>query len=148
MDNPDINSVNCSNLTADIVSAYVSKNSVPANELAPLITEVGRSLVALQRPKEAAPPQTPAVSTRRSVHSDFIICLECGKRFKSLKRHLAAHHGLSHEAYRDKWDLPPSYPMVAPNYASTRSAIAREFGLGKKSDDYFGAAKRGRKAKA
>jgi predicted transcriptional regulator len=148
MNNLDDENSNHLELTADIVSAYISKNRVPTGELAPLITEVGRSLVALRRPKEAAPPQKPAVSTRRSVQNDFVICLECGKRLKSLKRHLTAHHGLSHEAYRDKWDLPPSYPMVAPNYASIRSAIAREFGLGKKPDAYFGAAKRGRKAKA
>lgn len=119
-------------LAADIVSAYVSNNPVPVAELPKLI---GDTYAALQGIGTAAAEplakQEPAVSIRRSVTPDFIICLEDGKKFKSLKRHLSTHYNLSPEQYRQKWNLPVDYPMVAPNYAATRSALARASGLGR-----------------
>lgn len=122
-------------LTAEIVSAYVSKNSVPASALPALIGSVYRSLVALRTEQAAAPvePQKPAVPIKKSVQDDFIICLEDGKKFKSLKRHLGVHYGLTPAAYREKWNLPHDYPMVAPSYAAERSALALKLGLGRKA---------------
>ncbi len=122
-------------LTADIVSAYVSNNKIGSAELGKLIEDVH---TALQRGPgaPAAPepePREPAVSIRRSVTPDFIVCLEDGKKFKSLKRHLHGEHGLSPEEYRSKWGLPRDYPMVAPNYAQARSDLAKSMGLGRKA---------------
>ena len=123
-------------LTADVVSAYVSNNSVPASDLPSLIAEVHS---ALGRVGTAAPEPVPvekakpAVNPKRSVHDDYIICLEDGKKFKSLKRHIMTHYGLTPEQYREKWGLDPSYPMVAPNYAAARSQLAKKMGLGRKS---------------
>ena len=119
-------------LAADIVSAYVSNNTVPVAELPGLIREVHRALVGLQSAPAPAPvePPKPAVNARRSVHDDYIICQEDGKKFKSLKRHLRTQYGITPEQYREKWSLPPDYPMVAPNYAKARSALAKEMGLG------------------
>ncbi|MBZ9698673.1 MucR family transcriptional regulator [Mesorhizobium sp. B2-5-9] len=120
-------------IAADIVSAYVSNNPVPAAELPKLIGDIH---VALQNVgtsvAEPAVKLEPAVSIRKSVTPDYIICLEDGKKFKSLKRHLATHYNLSPEGYRQKWSLPAEYPMVAPNYAATRSALAKAVGLGRK----------------
>lgn len=119
-------------LSADVVSAYVSNNLVPADELPKLIGEIYSALIALNAPSVAAsePKPEPAVPVRKSITPDFIICLEDGKKFKSLKRHLQAHYGLTPAEYRQKWGLPADYPMVAPNYAATRSALARASGLG------------------
>lgn len=119
-------------LAADIVSAYVSNNSVPAGELPALISEVYNALLRVGSGSPAAPaePPKPAIAVKRSVTNDFIICLEDGKKFKSLKRHLRTQYGLSPEDYREKWGLPADYPMVAPNYAKARSTLAKQMGLG------------------
>lgn len=140
-------------LTADVVSAYVSNNPVPAGELASLIASVNAALAQLGSVAEAeAPSQAPAVNPKRSVHGDYIVCLEDGQKFKSLKRHLASHHGLSPEEYRAKWGLPADYPMAAPNYAAARSELAKKMGLGRKpaaqQEPEAPPAKRGRKPKA
>ncbi|WP_394890477.1 MucR family transcriptional regulator [Mesorhizobium sp. AaZ16] len=122
-------------LTADVVSAYVSNNAVPAGELPGLIADIhsglGRVGGAAREPEQIEKSK-PAVNPKRSVHDDYIVCLEDGKKFKSLKRHLMTHYGLTPEQYRKKWSLDPSYPMVAPNYAAARSALAKEMGLGRK----------------
>lgn len=121
-------------LTAHIVSAYVENNKVPATGLPELIASVNASILALNQPVEApVEVQQPAVNPKRSVLPDYIICLEDGKKFKSLKRHLAVHFGLTPEEYRAKWGLPADYPMVAPNYAAARSALAKTLGLGRKA---------------
>jgi predicted transcriptional regulator len=120
-------------ITADVVSAYVNHNSISATDLPGLIADVHSSLVALRSPAEQpAPELKPAVPLRKSVTPDFIICLEDGKKFKSLKRHIQTQYGLTPAEYREKWGLPPDYPMVAPNYSATRSQLARENGLGRK----------------
>jgi predicted transcriptional regulator len=121
-------------LTADVVSAYVSNNPVPADQLPVLISSIHQSLSVLAGGAHApAPePQKPAVPIKKSVTPDYIISLEDGKKFKSLKRHLATHYGMTPEEYRTKWNLAPDYPMVAPNYAATRSALAKSLGLGRK----------------
>jgi predicted transcriptional regulator len=119
-------------LTADIVSAYVSNNTVPAADLPALIANVHRALTNTQMGMaEPAPePLKPAVNPKKSVFPDYIVCLEDGKKFKSLKRHLRTHYDLSPEEYREKWGLAADYPMVAPNYAAARSALAKKMGLG------------------
>ena len=119
-------------LTADIVSAYVSNNSVPASDLPNLIAEVHRALSSTHAGTSEPEPEPlkPAVNPKRSVFPDYIVCLEDGKKFKSLKRHLRTHYDLSPEEYREKWALPADYPMVAPNYAAARSALAKKMGLG------------------
>lgn len=117
--------------TADIVAAYVSNNSVAAAELPALIESVHRALGQLGAP--AAPPVEelkPAVPLKKSVTPEYIICLEDGKKFKSLKRHLRTSYGMTPEAYREKWGLPKDYPMVAPAYAAARSELAKNMGLG------------------
>ncbi len=121
-------------LTADIVAAYVGNNAVPANELPALINDVYGALAkAVEGAKEEEKVELkPAVPIRRSVQPDYIICLEDGKKFKSLKRHLRTHYDLSPEEYREKWGLPADYPMVAPNYAKARSALAKKMGLGQR----------------
>mgnify|MGYP000114964751 CR=1 FL=1 len=121
-------------LAADVVSAYVSNNTVPTSDLAALIGDVHQALVkaatgALEPVKEELKP---AVPVRRSVTPDYIVCLEDGKKFKSLKRHLRTHYDLSPEEYREKWGLATDYPMVAPNYAAARSALAKKMGLGQR----------------
>ncbi len=119
-------------LSVDIVSAFVSNNPVPAPELPSLIAAVHATLHGLSQPAAAAPAEElrPAVPVRRSVQPDFIVCLEDGKKFKSLKRHLRTHYDMTPDAYRQKWGLPPDYPMVAPNYAAARSSLAKSMGLG------------------
>lgn len=119
-------------LTADIVSAYVSHNPVPSADLPGLIAEVHGALAGLAGPAEEPPPEPPkpAVPVKRSVTPDYIICLEDGKQFKSLKRHLRTQYDMTPEEYREKWGLPADYPMVAPNYARARSELAKEMGLG------------------
>ena len=119
-------------LTADIVSAYVSKNSVPAADLPSLLNSVHAALAGTAQGQQEEPQAelVPAVSVRKSVTPDAIICLEDGKRFKSLKRHLRTTYNLTPEQYRTKWNLPHDYPMVAPNYAMARSELAKTMGLG------------------
>jgi predicted transcriptional regulator len=119
-------------LASQIVAAYVGRNEVPVTDLPALIAEVHRALANTQSGlNEPAPePLKPAVSPKKSVFPDYIVCLEDGKKFKSLKRHLRTHYDLSPEEYRDKWGLPADYPMVAPNYAAARSALAKKMGLG------------------
>jgi predicted transcriptional regulator len=119
-------------LTARIVSAYVSNNTVVAGDLPQLISDTH---AALARTSTGAPPPEreelkPKVAVKKSVMPDYIICLEDGKKFKSLKRHLRTHYNLSPEEYREKWGLPHDYPMVAPNYARARSDLAKKMGLG------------------
>lgn len=120
-------------LTADIVSAYVANNPVPLAELSGLISLVHGSLsnVGSAEVAQLVEPQKPAVNPKRSVFDDHIVCLEDGKKFKSLKRHLSSH-GMSPEEYRKKWNLPADYPMVAPAYAQARSDLAKQMGLGRK----------------
>ncbi|WP_346898524.1 MucR family transcriptional regulator [uncultured Roseibium sp.] len=123
---------NLIDLTADIVSAYVSNNTVASTDLPNLINEVygalQRTSTAAQEPEPE--PLKPAVPVKKSVMPDYIICLEDGKKFKSLKRHLRTHYDMTPEEYREKWDLGPDYPMVAPNYAAARSELAKKMGLG------------------
>jgi predicted transcriptional regulator len=120
-------------LTAEIVAAYVSNNSVAANDLPGVISQVHAALGGTVAPaEEVLEKPKPAVSVRRSIQSDHLVCLEDGQKFKSLKRHLMTHHGLTPEQYREKWDLPADYPMVAPSYAESRSRLAKEMGLGQK----------------
>ena len=121
-------------LTADVVAAYVSNNPVPAGELPNLIADVHAALGRVGGAPEPAPvdKQKPAVNPKKSIHDDYLICLEDGKKFKSLKRHLMTHYDLTPDQYREKWGLDPSYPMVAPNYAAARSQLAKKMGLGRK----------------
>jgi predicted transcriptional regulator len=118
--------------TADIVSAYVGNNTISAAELPALIQSVHRALSGASSSAEVveAAPRDPAVPIRRSITPDFIICLEDGRKFKSLKRHLRTKYNMSPEEYRAKWGLPKDYPMVAPNYAKARSDLAKQMGLG------------------
>jgi predicted transcriptional regulator len=128
-------STQTSELTADIVSAYVGRNKVSPQEIPNLIAEVHKAIV--RAPQLAAKPavdsKAPAVSIKQSAKKDYIVCLEDGQRFKSLKRHLRNEHDLTPEEYRAKWGLPRDYPMVAPSYSETRSNLARSMGLGRKS---------------
>jgi len=121
-------------LTSEVVSAYVSNNPLAATDLPALIKDVNAALNAVTGPAQQpeAEKQKPAVSVRKSLGHDYLICLEDGKKFKSLKRHLKTHYDLSPEQYRDKWGLPSDYPMVAPAYAEKRSQLAKEMGLGQK----------------
>ena len=118
-------------LAADIVSAYVSNNPVPISDLPNLIADVHRALNNTQLGLNEPEPEAlrPAVNPKKSVFPDYIVCLEDGKKFKSLKRHLRTHYDLSPEDYREKWGLSADYPMVAPNYAAARSALAKKMGL-------------------
>src|SRR3546814_458196 len=125
---PEINFID---LTADIVSAHVSNNSVAISDLPMLIQKVHESLSGLQKSAEAPPePLVPAVSIRSSVKPDYIVCLDDGKRLKMLRRHLMTHYGMTPDDYRAKWGLPADYPMVAPNYAEKRRVLAKQIGLG------------------
>ncbi len=120
-------------LTAEIVSAHVTNNTVAVSDLSNLIRSVFDALAKLgAAPTADAPNQQPAVSVRLSVKPDHLVCLEDGRKQKTLKRHLMTSHGLTPDAYRAKWKLPADYPMVAPNYAAQRSAMAVQIGLGRK----------------
>ncbi|PBB83742.1 MucR family transcriptional regulator [Mesorhizobium sp. WSM3876] len=121
-------------LTADVVSAYVSNNPVPVGDLPALIDQVHSALKSATGGVSVAEPEAlkPAVPIKKSVMADYIICLEDGKKFKSLKRHLSTRYGLTPDEYRAKWGLAADYPMVAPNYAAARSALAKTMGLGRK----------------
>ena len=119
-------------LTAEIVSAYVSNNTVASADIPALINQVHSALlrVSTGEAQPSSEPLKPAVPVKRSIHPDFIVCLEDGKKFKSLKRHLRSQYNMTPEQYREKWGLPPDYPMVAPNYAAARSQLAKQMGLG------------------
>jgi predicted transcriptional regulator len=137
-------------MAAEVVAAFVSKNPLPRGELPALIQSIHDTLARLSAGGENSTskeePKEPAVSIRKSVTPGYVICLEDGKHFKSLKRHLTAH-GLTPEQYRAKWKLPSDYPMVAANYAARRSAMAKAIGLGQLRGN-AGARKRGRPPKA
>ena len=134
-------------MTADIVSAFVGNNSVPASELPSLIHSVYQALNTISSGEETKveAPKEPAVSVKKSISADFIVCLEDGRKFKSLKRHLRTKYGMSPEEYRAKWNLPKDYPMVAPAYAKARSDLAKQMGLGQGGRQV---ARKGRAAKA
>lgn len=120
-------------LATKIVSGYVSKNPVSSAELPEIIQSVHKTLIALSKTERSKLiTQKPAVATEDSITEDYIICLEDGKKLKMLKRHLRSKFGLTPDQYRAKWNLPPSYPMVAPGYAIRRSQLAKEIGLGRK----------------
>ncbi|RCL01924.1 MAG: ROS/MUCR transcriptional regulator protein [Candidatus Tokpelaia sp. JSC188] len=124
-------------LTVDIVSAYVSNNVCRTGDIPALITDVHAALAQAESAKSAKilfEKPKPAINPRRSITDEYIICLEDGKKFKSLKRHLMTHYNMTPEQYREKWELDPSYPMVAPNYAQTRSVLAKGMGLGRKRE--------------
>lgn len=125
-------SVNFLEVAVEVVAAYIGNNSVPRTELPSLIADVHAALVGMTK-SDTGPvvePQKPAVSARKSVTNDYIVCLEDGKKFKSLKRHLRTQYDMSPEDYREKWGLASDYPMVAPAYAKARSQLAKEMGLG------------------
>ncbi|MGD9844481.1 MAG: MucR family transcriptional regulator [Variibacter sp.] len=119
-------------LTADIVSAYVSNNAVTPNDIPALISQVHAALTRIGggHTDVSVEQLKPAVAVKRSVTPDHIVCLEDGKKFKSLKRHLRTQYNMTPEQYREKWNLPLDYPMVAPNYAAARSELAKQMGLG------------------
>ncbi len=119
-------------LTATIVSAYVSNNTVAAADIPALISQVHNALlrVAAGQGEISSEPLKPAVAVKKSITPEHLVCLEDGKKFKSLKRHLRTQYGMTPEQYREKWGLPPDYPMVAPNYAEERSKLAKQMGLG------------------
>jgi MucR family transcriptional regulator, transcriptional regulator of exopolysaccharide biosynthesis len=119
-------------LTAEIVSAYVSNNTVAAADIPGLINQVHAALTRVSGSPAETPsePLKPAVSLKKSVTPEYIVCLEDGKKFKSLKRHLRTQYNMTPEQYREKWGLNPDYPMVAPNYAAARSELAKQMGLG------------------
>ncbi|GJE02971.1 MucR family transcriptional regulator [Methylobacterium isbiliense] len=124
-------------LTAQIVSAYVMKNAVPVTQIPDLIAQVHGALrKSAEPPAEFAPERLqPALAVKKSITPDFLVCLEDGKRFKSMRRHLSKSHGMTPDHYRAKWGLAPDYPMVAPNYAAARSKLARSIGLGQKTKE-------------
>jgi predicted transcriptional regulator len=118
-------------LTTEIVAAHVSNNAVSMEDLPVLINQVYRSLASMgTAPEPVHEKPQPAVPVKKSVHPDYIVCLEDGKKLKMLKRHLKTAYDMSPEDYRERWNLPPDYPMVAPNYAKQRSKLAKEIGLG------------------
>jgi len=119
-------------LTAEIVAAYVSNNTVATADIPALINQVHTALlrVTTGEAQPSSEPLKPAVPIKRSINPDFIVCLDDGKKFKSLKRHLRTQYNMTPEQYREKWSLPGDYPMVAPNYAAARSQLAKQMGLG------------------
>ena len=129
-------------LTSDIVTAHVSNNDVEVDSLPSLIEKVYGALAGLGSQVQEETPPDPAVSVRSSVKNDHIVCLEDGKKMKMLKRHLMTDHGMTPQEYRERWNLPADYPMVAPAYAETRRELAKKIGLGRKPGQ-----KRGRKKK-
>ncbi|MCX7381540.1 MAG: MucR family transcriptional regulator [Alphaproteobacteria bacterium] len=119
-------------LTAQIVSAHVSNNSISADALPALIQDIYRTLAAIGQGEPVVEKQQPAVPIKKSVFADHIVCLEDGKKLKMLKRHLKTAYNMTPDQYREKWGLPPDYPMVAPTYAKHRSTLAKQIGLGTK----------------
>lgn len=134
--NPETDAIDSVGLTAEIVSAYVSNNAISPADLPRLMADVHTAIAGLAQQDATAAVSAekpkPAVPIRRSVTPDYIICLEDGKKFKSLKRHLQTHHNMTPDEYRARWGLPLDYPMVAPSYAEQRSKLAKKIGLGKK----------------
>ncbi len=121
-------------LTSEIVAAHVSNNTVPVSDLPNLIEQVYKTLLAVGTGPENEPERpTPAVPAKKSVTPDYLICLEDGKKLKMLKRHLKTAYNMTPEEYRERWGLPPDYPMVSPNYAKQRSKLAKQIGLGTRS---------------
>ncbi|MCB1518185.1 MAG: MucR family transcriptional regulator [Hyphomicrobiaceae bacterium] len=122
-------------LSTEIVCAYVANNEISPADVTKFLGDVHTTLKALSagQSTEPAPELKPAVPVRKSIGSDYIVCLEDGKKFKSLKRHLRTHYDLSPEEYREKWNLPADYPMVAPSYSEVRSSLAKANGLGRKA---------------
>ena len=118
-------------MTADVVAAYVSNNNLPTAQLAEVISAVYLSLKSLDGAEAKSEPLKPAVPVRKSITPDYLICLEDGKKLKMLKRHLRSTYNMTPDDYRQRWSLPPDYPMVAPNYAQQRSAFAKQIGLGR-----------------
>lgn len=129
-------------LTSEVVAAYVSKNPIPASELPQLIASVFDAIGKLQNGEPQKEEPVPAVDPKKSVKADHIVCLECGKKFKSIKRHLMSSHEMTPEEYREKWNLSVDYPTTAPNYANTRSQLAKEMGLGRKPGEKPGSRKK------
>lgn len=117
-------------LTAQIMSSYVSNNTVAANEVAPLMATIYQGLAKLGQNSVTDNRPEPAVSPKKSIFPDYIVCLEDGKKLKMLKRHIKTSYNLTPEQYRERWNLPAEYPMVAPNYAKQRSRLAKQIGLG------------------
>jgi len=134
-------------LTSKIAASYVGNNAVGAGDLGTVINSIYKSLVSIDGkiPEESKPSAAPAVSIKKSVTDDHLICLECGKKLKMLKRHIKTDHDLTIDAYKAKWGLPSDYPTTAPAYAAERSEMAKSFGLGRKKAD---APTRGRKPKS
>lgn len=128
---PETNQSELLALTAEIVSAHVAKSAVTQSELPELIRSVHDTLSELSAPTPEMPP-TPAVPVKKSVGNDRLVCLECGKSLKTLKRHLRSAHDMTPEEYRARWDLRPDYPMVAPAYSEKRQELAKDIGLGRK----------------
>ena len=128
----DKSSNNYIELTADIVSAYVSNNAVAAGDISSLISQVHSALLRVSNGQSEVVSETlkPAIAVKKSITPDFLVCLEDGKKFKSLKRHLRTQYNMTPEHYREKWGLAADYPMVAPNYAEARSQLAKQMGLG------------------
>ena len=128
----DKSSSNYIELTADIVSAYVSNNAVAAGDISALISQVHSALLRVSNGQSEAVSEAlkPAIAVKKSITPDYLICLEDGKKFKSLKRHLRTQYNMTPEHYREKWGLAADYPMVAPNYAEARSQLAKQMGLG------------------
>jgi predicted transcriptional regulator len=120
------------NLVAEIVSSYVAKNSVPVDQVAGLIATIHQTLSGLGNAEPTPASLVPAVPVRRSVQRDYVVCLECGFRAKTLRRHLRMHHGLEVGAYRARWKLPTDHPTTAPAYSERRSTMAKQLGLGRK----------------
>ena len=135
MDN-EVNKQELVELTANIVSAYVSKNTVVRQEVPMLISEVHEALAKAAHNNFVEKPEElkPAVPIKKSISNDYLICLEDGKKFRSLKRHLMSHYNLTPDEYREKWNLPRDYPMVAPGYAKQRSELAKSMGLGQRKN--------------
>jgi predicted transcriptional regulator len=129
---------------AEIVAAYLRKNSIDPGEVPAVITQVYQSLTTLGQPQTVEPAE-PAVPIRRSVNPEYIVCLECGTKAKMLKRHLTSAHNLTPAAYRERWKLPPDYPLVAPRYAAARSELAKALGLGKRTENRSARGGAGRK---
>jgi predicted transcriptional regulator len=134
-------------LTAQIVSAHIANNDVSADQLSGVIRDVHRALATVGQVSADPIKPAPAVVAKKSVFADHIICLDCGHGFKMLKRHLSTDHQMTPDQYRAKWELPPSYPMVAAEYAATRSKLAKESGLGRKAEPPPSPKKRGRSKK-
>jgi predicted transcriptional regulator len=119
-------------LTAGIVSAYISNNAVAAGDISSIISQVHSALLRVSNGAVdgAGEAMRPAIAVKKSITPDYLVCLEDGKKFKSLKRHLRTQYNMTPELYREKWGLPPDYPMVAPKYAEARSQLAKQMGLG------------------